>query len=98
MAIEPAIHAIFHDTMEQLSEVSEAFHREGISFVKSLLTVDPAQRPTAEDALRHPFLTSTFVSSALDSMPPKVRTLIPQTTQGREAFEVFLTMCGDKEE
>jgi hypothetical protein len=97
MADGSSIHAMFQDKMKQLGNVSEAFHREGISFVRSLLNANPAQGPKAEEALRHPFLTSHFVGDALDLMPPKVRVLVPQTTRGRELWGALISML-DKEE
>lgn len=30
-----------------------------IDFIESLLIIDPSKRPTAEEALRHPFLATT---------------------------------------
>lgn len=44
-----------HPPLPEPGELSEA----GIDFIELCLTLDPAQRPTAEELLRHPWLAAT---------------------------------------
>ena len=45
---------------EELQKLpKEVCSEECISFIEHLLIIDPAKRPTAEEALRHPFVSST---------------------------------------
>jgi serine/threonine protein kinase len=52
-----------------------------MSFIRALLQPDPAKRPTAEQALEHPFLAKVFRSVSPESMPPPIKKLSrPETT------------------
>jgi serine/threonine protein kinase len=49
---------------ENLRRELKALDKEGLDFIKQLLSPDPQRRPTAEQALAHPFLSlSEFLPS-----------------------------------
>ncbi len=96
MGKSSAVQTKFEAGVQQLAEVSKAFHREGVDFLRGLLHPDPAHRLTAEQALQHPFLTSDSLGGTQHELPPKVerRRHVPQNTQDRELWAACVKMCG----
>jgi hypothetical protein len=63
------VHTTFNRAVEELAAASEAYKREGIAFLRGLLEPNPKKRMTAEDVIRHPFLTCSFLEVAPDLLP-----------------------------
>jgi hypothetical protein len=63
------VHATFNRAVEELAAASEDYQREGVAFLRGLLEPNPKKRMTAEEAIRHPFLTGSFLEVAPHLLP-----------------------------
>ena len=57
-----------HPMPQSLSELLPTTDELTLDFIASLLKHDPAQRPTVEEALRHPFITTNVEGSGRGSL------------------------------
>jgi hypothetical protein len=62
--------------------------------VRALLHPDPVKRMTAEEALRHPFLSMDFLGVCPTSMPPELEEpeIVLQTTFDHMLWDACVTM------
>jgi hypothetical protein len=63
------VHATFQRRVGLLAEASKDYQVAATDFIRGLLRSDPSKRMTAQDALRHRFLTDAFADIAPDAMP-----------------------------
>lgn len=94
-----AVHDKFREAVQQLAGVSEDFKGDGEDFLRGLLHPNPADRLTAEQALRHPFLTDHFLTAALDTMPPAVeKEFTMETTLDQRIADFCVKLCQKMDE
>jgi hypothetical protein len=95
-----AVHARFQAHAQQLAGASEAFHREAVDFVMRLLQAEPARRMTAQQALRHPFLSGDCLGVAVGALPPKLKqpAFVPTTTGDRIMCFIVDKLCDEMEQ
>ncbi len=67
-----ALYGAFQRNMQSLSGASEDFRHAATDFLRGLLHPHPWKRMTAQDAVRHPFLTDGFLEIGPDKMPAPV--------------------------
>lgn len=90
-----ALQATFEQAMELLAAASEEYKEAGSDFVRALLHPDPSKRLTAQGALCHPFLSSSFPGIDPELMPAKLKkdSPAPKSTVSREFWKVCVDMC-----
>jgi serine/threonine protein kinase len=73
---------VSNESSEQENEL-KALNEEGLDFLRQLLSPDPETRPTAEEALAHPFLLEGLPSESIAS---------PGLNPNRELISIYLLL------